>query len=70
MNKDKDACVVIGLSVLVVLVLLAILAGWGWYKAGVQAEVYERQGIHMTQWEVFLGAKPAERTINLKQEEK
>lgn len=49
-------------------VLIVILGIWGhWYRAGLQAEVYRREGIEMTQWEVFMGSKPAERSINLKQ---
>lgn len=54
------------------LLLALCLAGatyWDWYMAGVQAEVYRREGIEMTQWEVFVGARPAERTVNLKEAE-
>ncbi len=47
------------------LIIAAITAAY-WYGAGVQARVYKRQGIEMSQWEVFMGAKPAERTINIK----
>jgi hypothetical protein len=45
-----------------------LLAGgcWSWYRAGVQSEVYSRQGVEMTQWECFLNMKPIERTINIK----
>jgi len=39
---------------------------WEWYVSGVKAEVYRREGIDMTQWEVFVGVKPLERTINVK----
>lgn len=42
-------------------VIAAVLFGWGWYKAGVQQGVYQRQGVQMSRWEVFLGAKPVER---------
>ncbi len=48
--------------------LLAVLltfgvVGWKWYSASVQRDVYRRQGVQMTTWEVFLGAKPVERYI-------
>ena len=69
MNMDSEKWILIGLVSFVILLVIAIPV-WAWYASGVQAEVYERQGIHMTQWEVFVGAKPAERTINLKQAEK
>ena len=36
---------------------------FAWYKAGLQVEVYRRQGVEMTQWEVFMGAKPVERYV-------
>ncbi len=38
-----------------------------WYQAGMQVAVYERQGIHMTQWEVYMGIQPAERVIQIKE---
>jgi hypothetical protein len=48
------------------LVLLFGTLGWiGWYRAGVQAGVYEREGIQITQWEVFVGSKPGERAIRI-----
>ncbi len=50
-------CVLILTYIIVVGVLL------GWYKAGVQTAVYERQGVHMTQFEVFIGAKPITRNM-------
>lgn len=57
----------IGLLVLVILIGAPIMA---WYQAGVQADVYRRQGVEMTTWEVFMGAKPIERSINIKPVEK
>lgn len=53
-------------TVLFISAVLILGIGWTWYRAGVQQAVYEREGVHLTQWEVFVGAKPAERTINLK----
>ena len=57
------------LGCITIIVVGLVLGGalmWGWYRAGIQAAVYEREGIHMTQWEVFIGSRPAERTINVK----
>jgi hypothetical protein len=34
-----------------------------WYRAGVQADVWRRQGAEMSTWEVFLGAKPIIRGV-------
>ncbi len=55
-------------SIGIVAVLAGILMLLDWYRAGVQAEVYRREGIEVTQWEVFCGAKPAERTITNQKE--
>lgn len=38
-----------------------------WYKAGIQQRVYKRQNIEITQWEVFCGAEPAEKVIQVKE---
>lgn len=52
-------------ELIVVFLLCVLLAGafvaWVWYRAGVQVAVYERGGVHMTRWEVFMGATPAVR---------
>ena len=44
-------------------VALSLAFGVAWYSAGLQCAVYERQGVHMTQWEVFCGAKPIVRQL-------
>lgn len=46
------------LSGLFVLLVFGIGAGWYWYRASVQQAVWERQGVHVTTWEVLWGAKP------------
>lgn len=46
------------------LVLLAL--GVNWYRAGVQRDVYARQGIQMSRWEVLLGTQPAEKTVHVR----
>lgn len=64
-SDSQDGCT----AIMSIAFLLAVFVGggcWAWYRAGVQVEVYQRQGIEMTQWEVFVGAKTAERTINIK----
>ena len=59
--SDEDwtgciGCVLVG-------ILFLGLAFYGWYRAGVQQEVYKRQGCEMSQWEVFMGAKPIDRQL-------
>lgn len=57
--------VVSGLLFICAMLMTGCLA-FDWYRAGQQAQVYQREGIEITQWEVFMKAKPAERSINLK----
>jgi hypothetical protein len=59
---DKDVFIA-GILVALMVLVLGSAASWGWYQAGVQQEVYERQGIKMTRWEVFIGAKPAVKVV-------
>ena len=69
-DDSKDGCVTI-LVYAVVLALILIPVGlWSWYRAGVQVDIYKRQGIQITRWEVFIGAKPAESVIQIRQPEK
>jgi hypothetical protein len=49
------------LGIFVVLVLCWL--GFLWCSAEIQAGVYRRQGVEMSTWECFMGAKPAERTF-------
>jgi len=51
------------MGVIVVLVFFGGFLAWEWYAAGVQREVWARQGCQMSQWEVFMGAKPIERNF-------
>lgn len=46
--------------------ILVVCIAWNWYRANAQSAVYQREGIEMSTWEVFIGVKPAERTINVK----
>jgi hypothetical protein len=53
------------LALYAVVALLILLAGFGiaWVRATVQTNVYKRQGVDMSVWEVLLGAKPIERVL-------
>lgn len=62
-SEDGCAAVIVGAAVAVI---LAVTLGWNWYRAGVQADTYHRQGIQLTQWECFIGTKPAEQAITIK----
>jgi len=56
------------LASIAVCALLGVIAAnfaWSWYVAGVQQAVWERQGIHMSRWEVFIGADPAQKSIQI-----
>ena len=66
MMENMRAVLLLAIIAAIIVLIAAIPIGFYWYKAGVQVEVYRRQGVEMTQWEVFLGAKPIERTIQLK----
>jgi len=49
------------------IVAILILAGWfKWYRAEVQADLWRREGIQISTWEVMMGAKPAQRLIEVK----
>lgn len=58
----------IGGCFVVVLVAIMLIGGfiWSWMAAETQADVYRREGIQITTFEVWMGAKPAERIIHLK----
>lgn len=56
-----------GCSVIIGLVAVIGIAVVGaFWKASIQAEVYRRQGVEMSVFEVMMGAKPIERVIHLK----
>lgn len=58
---DKHWMDITAVAAIVAAVIGAPCAGW--YRASVQAEVYRRQGVNMSTWEVFMGAKPVERYL-------
>jgi hypothetical protein len=51
---------------LILVAACLIGCAWRYYTSSVQADVYRRQGVEMTTWEVFLGAKPVERPVTIK----
>jgi hypothetical protein len=55
----------IGLVVLffLLLIITPFALGFKYYRAGVQQEVYHRQGVEMSRSEIFWGAQPAERAM-------
>ena len=65
MSIDDEFKPFIALSLLFTLIIGGATA-YEWYKAGQQAALYKRQGIQMTQWEVFIGLEPAERVIQVR----
>lgn len=62
MTISKDAAHIPIFGILFVIVILIAVAV-AWWRAGVQQRVWERQGCHMSQWEVFMGAAPVERAL-------
>lgn len=54
----------------IMFLIFSLTAGCGWINAGAQRDVYARQGIEMTRWEVFCGAKPPEQNVNLRMKDK
>jgi hypothetical protein len=55
MNNDQR----VGVMILCLILLFVLLAfGGAWYGASVQSLAYERQGVHLTAWEIMWGAKP------------
>lgn len=48
------------------LLLLGLFLWGNWYYCGVQSQVYKRQGIEISQWELFVGAKPKETVIQIR----
>ncbi len=63
--SEKAIMAILGLFV-VTLILAAAIA-WDWYRSGVQQRVWARQGIAMTQWEVFIGVDPAQKSITIRE---
>lgn len=63
-DSTISLCIFIAIALAIVLLIAGVAGGIGWYRAGVQQAVWERQGAHLTQWEVFMGALPVVRTLS------
>lgn len=64
-DKAAEGIVAVLSCAALALVIAGSLAMRG-CSAAAQAAVYRREGIEMSTWEVFIGCRPAERTINVK----
>lgn len=51
------ACI-IAIVLSLVFALICIVQVISYYQAGIVANAWRRQGINLTQWEVFMGAEP------------
>lgn len=68
MDKDMKELCGYGCGFLAIMgVCILFAVGLGWYQSGVKAEMYRRNGINITQWEVFNGAHPPDRVIHMKE---
>ncbi len=65
-KEEKESVWIVLIAVLFLCFLFFVFGCAGWYRAGVQSEVYRRAGVEVTQWECFIGMKPAERAVILK----
>lgn len=60
---DKNFLISTAVVVITLLVLASGAIGLGLWRASIQKDVYHRQGVEMTTFEVFMGAKPIERSL-------
>lgn len=54
----KEIWWLVALCAIIIGGTLSVACVSGWYSSGIQADAYERQGVKLSQWEVFWGAKP------------
>lgn len=64
-NRNPQNAVTV-LCIAAVAVVLLVCGAAAWYRAAVHSDVYRREGIDVSTWEVLWGARPAERTVNIK----
>jgi hypothetical protein len=57
-NLDEPGCFVLLIIGIFALIIACVIA-WKWYACSIQQDVYARQHIVMSKWEIFMGAKPA-----------
>lgn len=60
---NHDDWVTLRMVLLLAALVICGVTGAKWYAAGIQRDVYARQGCRMTRWEVFCGAKPIDRNF-------
>lgn len=65
MSDNKQAFIIF---LVAPFIILASAIAYSWYLAGIQVAVYERQGVHMTRMEVFLGAEPIVRPVIIQEQ--
>lgn len=66
-DLDKDFHIFILFMTFSVLCFVSFVTFVAYKTANTQADVYKRQGIEMSAWECFWGAKPAEYNINIRE---
>lgn len=59
----KEFWAMIAVGMVFMSLMFGVSVWLGWYQSGLQAEVYRRAGVEITQWEVFCGVKPPDRVI-------
>ena len=63
MSEDKFLLKLLGGLGLLIAVLIAVLVTIKYHCAAHQARVWQRQGVEITQWEVFMDAKPIQKLM-------
>ena len=63
-NDDKASA---GCFFVLMVMVIIVIAGWKWYVVSRQTEIYHRQGIQISQWDVFIGVKPNEAVIQVRE---
>ncbi len=66
-DEHQMTLALIGIIFGLFVIVGGIYASVSWYHAKLQSEVYRRQGIEISQWEVFCGVEPAERVVQIKE---
>jgi len=54
-------------KIIAIVLCIGIMFCMEWARCGVQSNIYHREGIEISQWEIFFGGKPQEQNINLKE---
>lgn len=67
MDKKTNDEPFTGCYVFLLVVFLSAALLYHCFTSSVQSAVYRREGIDVSAWEVFWGARPAERAIKVRQ---